>query len=76
MRASEIAHATALRMLHAAALGCHSMVEDIINKAEAEHGRTVAMAAFDEYRWVADGMCTDAERAEMLRGLAEEAMRG
>ena len=76
MRASEIAHATALRMLHAAALGCRWMVEDILDKARAEHGHIVATAAFDEYQLMADAMYTDSERAEALRDLAEEAMRG
>jgi hypothetical protein len=67
---SEIAHAIALRMLHADALGCSPMVEDILTAAEAEHGHTIAMWAYDEYRWMADGMDDDSERAQALRNLA------
>jgi hypothetical protein len=54
MRASEIAHATALRMLRAAAR-LPWMVEDILDKARAEHGQ------FDEYRLMADAMYADSE---------------
>jgi hypothetical protein len=42
------AHTIALCLLHAAALGCRWMVEDILDKARAEHGHMIATAAFDE----------------------------
>jgi hypothetical protein len=69
MRASEIAHTIALKMLHAAALGCHSMVEDILNKTEGEkfdEARCGTLTGdLDEYR--EGGGRTDRGRADIHR---------
>jgi hypothetical protein len=32
------------------------MAEDILTAAEAEHGYTIAMTAFEEYQWMAADM--------------------
>jgi hypothetical protein len=48
------------------------VVEDLLTAAEAEHGHTIAMTAFDEYQWtVAHDIFTDTDRARALRALAE-----
>jgi hypothetical protein len=54
-------------MLHADANGL-----DILDVAEREHAHAVGMAASDEYRWMADHMYDDADRARTLRDIAED----
>jgi hypothetical protein len=77
MRATEIAHLIALRMLHAEMLGRLRVVEQILEEAEAEHGHATAIMAYDEYMWQRDSVDDDdIDRAAALRSLVGEVMGG
>jgi len=74
-RTGEIAHAVALRMWRADAVGHPIQADAIFEAARATHGHAIAMAAWDEYDWLKRVVDEDIYRAQALRELAD-AMAG
>jgi hypothetical protein len=67
----EIALVVACRMIRADALGLSRKVWDVTEAAEAEHGHSIAMAAYDQFAWFKREIMTNDARAPALRALAE-----